>query len=91
MWLNAGVLTATDLPTGGPCTFDWVSDSVLEGLLGVAHEGAREEPRVDALLLPHVHAVRHAHAQAASPAMTAVSQLLTDVSRCTDCFTSAWL
>ena len=59
----------------GPGTFHWIGDAVLECLLGVAHEGAREEPRVDALLLPHVHAVCHAHAQAASPA---VGQLLTD-------------
>ena len=59
----------------GRGTFHWVGYAILEGLLGVAHKGAREEPRVDALLLPHVHAVGHAHAQAASPAVTAVSQL----------------
>ena len=76
VWLKAGVRIAMHSPEQGPGTFHWVGDSVLEGLLGIAHEGAREEPWVNALLLPHVHAVCHAHTKAAGPATASVSQLL---------------
>ena len=65
---SKGAYWAQHMDIGLIPTSDWVGLSILDGLLCVAHERAREHARVDALLLPHVHAVCHTDSQPPIPA-----------------------